>query len=62
VRTGFEWSAVTEVDLLEEESALLDGRRALGRGDAGRADGRQVTVELRPFQLVTLRFKPVGPG
>ncbi|GAB2773172.1 glycoside hydrolase family 38 C-terminal domain-containing protein [Terrabacter koreensis] len=61
-RTGFEWSAVTEVDLLEEESAVLDGRRALGRGDAGRADGRQVTVELRPFQLVTLRFNPVGPG
>jgi alpha-mannosidase len=61
VSTGFEWSTVTEVDLLEEDSAVLDGRRALG-GRGGRADTGRVTLDLRPFQVVTLRFTPVVGG
>lgn len=51
VRPAFAWSSVSEVDLLEEESPVLDGRRALV-ADAG------ITLSLRPFQLVTLRITP----
>jgi alpha-mannosidase len=60
VRPGFDWSAVTEVDLLEQDSRVLDGRRALVGGGDPRpvepAGSAEVAVELRPFQLVTLRF------
>jgi alpha-mannosidase len=49
VRPGFEWSSAAEVDLLEEDSAALDGRRALVGRDP-------ISVELRPFQVVTLRL------
>ncbi|MFD1055204.1 alpha-mannosidase [Terrabacter terrigena] len=63
VRPGFEWSSVAEVDLLEEDSPALDGRHALVTSDAAAAaPGGRVTVELRPFQLVTLRFTRVSPA
>ncbi|MFC7595960.1 alpha-mannosidase [Terrabacter sp. GCM10028922] len=51
LRPGFAWSAVSEVDLLEDDSPVLDGRRALVADD-------DITVSLRAFQLVTLRITP----
>jgi alpha-mannosidase len=51
VRPGFAWSSVSEVDLLEEASPMLERRRALVADDG-------ITLALRPFQLVTLRIKP----
>jgi alpha-mannosidase len=56
LRPSFGYTAVDEVDLLEEPGApALQGRRAMaprGRdGDAG------IPLSLRPFQIVTLRFR-----
>jgi alpha-mannosidase len=56
VRPAFEWSKVAEVDLLEDDSPALDGRRALVED----SPSGELTVDLRPFQLVTLRLTPAG--
>ncbi|PSL37988.1 alpha-mannosidase [Labedella gwakjiensis] len=50
---GFDVAEATEVDLLERPLAE-DGPRALA---FARADERTVTLRLRPFQVVTLRFR-----
>ncbi|MFB6900584.1 MULTISPECIES: hypothetical protein [Streptomyces] len=47
---GFESATVT--DLLERE---LDPAE---NADAIRRDGRQLHLALRPFQILTLRFRP----
>lgn len=62
VRPAFDWSAVAEVDLLEGDSSALDGRRALvGGSDRALAAGGQAALDLRPFQIVTLRFRRPTP-
>lgn len=48
----FEWSEVREVGLLEEECDAV--RPALVNVDATASD---IELELRPYQIVTLRFK-----
>ena len=45
---GFDWSEVTETDLLERKT---DPRAVIGRSD------RTISLSLRPFQLVTLRLR-----
>ncbi len=58
LRPGFSVRAVSEVDLLEDADAeALDGRRAL----AGVAEDGRVELELRPFQIVTLRLERAEP-
>jgi alpha-mannosidase len=50
---GFEVSAITETDLLEDGDGLgLDGRRALQT-----VDGNRIRLALKPFQIVTLRLR-----
>jgi len=46
VTAGFPFSTVTRTDLLEREREPVDG------------DGSSVSLPLRPFELVTLRFAP----
>lgn len=52
IRAGFTYQEVTETDLLER----MTKTRAIVSAAAGHVD-----LELRPFQLVTLRFKGVTP-
>jgi hypothetical protein len=47
VRAGFEDTGVTATDLLERPSA---------DAPALRREGNEVSLRLRPFELVTLRF------
>ncbi len=58
LRPAFEVAAVVETDLLEEDSAVLDGRRALLPGSDPAA--MPIELALKPFQLVTLRLTPTG--
>jgi alpha-mannosidase len=53
LRTGFPWTTVTETDLLE---------RATHHGAVVAVDDDAVRLELRPFQVVTLRIRPRRPG
>jgi alpha-mannosidase len=53
VTAGFPVSVVTEVDLLERD--LADDQRSAGPVVA---DGGRVRLTLRPFQVVTIRFRP----
>jgi alpha-mannosidase len=53
VRPGFAVAAVTEVDLLER--ALAEDQRRAGPVVA---EGGRLRLTLRPFQVVTLRFRP----
>jgi alpha-mannosidase len=56
LRPGFPYKAVAEVDLLETpDSPSLDGRRALVPVPGAEGDG--IRLELRPFQIVTLRVR-----
>ncbi len=58
LRPGFSVGDVQEVDLLEDpSSAALDGRRAV----VGVAEDGRVELELRPFQIVTLRLVRAEP-
>jgi len=50
LRTGFGWTRVNETDLLE---------RAIDRNAVNTVSGDNITLSLRPFQIVTLRF--AGP-
>lgn len=50
VTTAFEWNSVAEVDLLE---------RVIPRRAVQRTSSLVVGLDLRPFQLATLRFKPL---
>ncbi len=58
LRTGFDWAEVSETDLLER---AIDARAVSaaeeGADAAGAAAGGSVALALRPFQLVTLRFR-----
>lgn len=63
LRPGFDWSAVSQVDLLErphEPTALGAADSVPGEADTGAspdaAESGVVALTLRPFQLVTLRF------
>jgi alpha-mannosidase len=49
VRTAFAWEVVETTDLLE--------RRIAGDAVAGSTPGESVSVRLRPFELLTLRFR-----
>jgi len=51
VTASFTVTAVTETDLLEQDVPLSSVQDT---------DGPTVTLELRPFQLVTLRFARTG--
>lgn len=68
VTTAFSWTTVTQTDL-HEEVAPSDGLGVAvgendGTGDPGDAPGRAHAAELqlRPFQIVTLRFSGVQFG
>ncbi|MET0432793.1 MAG: glycoside hydrolase family 38 C-terminal domain-containing protein [Cellulomonas sp.] len=59
VTAGFDAAGVAEVDLLEREvepRAVVAGAGDGAAGTAGAA-GAAVALDLRPFQLVTLRFR-----
>ena len=57
LRTRFAWTSVAEVDLLEEAgSPVTERRRALVADHPHEAGG--IRLELRPFQIVTLRLRP----
>jgi alpha-mannosidase len=60
LRPAFGYASVTEVDLLEDpDSASLEGRRALVHVPDAAGDG--IRLEMRPFQIVTLRLRPARP-
>lgn len=53
--TGFPLASAVATDLLEREPAPGEGV------DAVQADGREIRLALRPFQILTLRLRP-GAG